>query len=319
VTRILFISATNLGDAVLTTGVLSRLIEQHPDADITTACGPGVTAIFKDFPEVRSVIPMAKKKFAGHWLDLARLTIGSKWDIVVDLRNTALSRLYIAKKRYVWTRHDKVTHKVVQIAGAMDWQDNPPDPRFPVTEQARQSMASLRQKKPLLVLGPTAKWPGKMWPHERYAELALRLTKPGAPLENAHIAVVAAKGEEDAAQKVLNALPADRAVDMVAKYSLAEIAAVLETASLYIGNDSGLTHFAAACGAPTLGLFGPGWPELYRPWGKKSAFVQTPEKAEELMAPYMHDIDGVKHSLMTSLSVGAAEQAAKDLLSRITC
>ena len=47
------------------------------------------------------------------------------------------------------------------------------------------------------------------------------------------------------------------AIDLVGRLSLPEIAAFLSRATLFVGNDSGLMHLAAAAGAPTLGLFGP--------------------------------------------------------------
>jgi ADP-heptose:LPS heptosyltransferase len=89
----------------------------------------------------------------------------------------------------------------------------------------------------------------------------------------------------------------------------------LKKARLYVGNDSGLMHLAAALGTPTLGLFGPGFPYIYGPWGKNCAFAVTPETREELLARYHHG--GMREtSLMGSLTVDNALMAAKELLGR---
>jgi ADP-heptose:LPS heptosyltransferase len=73
------------------------------------------------------------------------------------------------------------------------------------------------------------------------------------------------------AAPVLEALP--NAVDLVGKLSLAEVAAVLARADLYVGNDSGLMHIAAATGVPTLGLFGPTPASEYGPVGPRAEAV----------------------------------------------
>lgn len=73
------------------------------------------------------------------------------------------------------------------------------------------------------------------------------------------------------AAPVLQALPG--AVDLVGKLTLPEVAAVLARAALYVGNDSGLMHIAAATGAPTLGLFGPTPSDEYGPVGLRAEAV----------------------------------------------
>jgi ADP-heptose:LPS heptosyltransferase len=95
------------------------------------------------------------------------------------------------------------------------------------------------------------------------------------------------------AAPLLTALP--QAIDLVGALSLPEVAAVLQTASLFIGNDSGLMHLSAAAGAPTIGLFGPTDAATYRPAGRCATAVvaaamtditvrEVVEAAENLLA-----------------------------------
>jgi ADP-heptose:LPS heptosyltransferase len=83
---------------------------------------------------------------------------------------------------------------------------------------------------------------------------------------------------------------------LIGRFSLPEIAAFLSRASLFVGNDSGLMHLAAASGAPTLGLFGPTNAGEYAPAGPRAVALAGPDAA------------------MSSISVDAAMTAAVRLL-----
>ncbi len=91
-------------------------------------------------------------------------------------------------------------------------------------------------------------------------------------------------------------------------------AAVLRRCLLFIGNDTGLMHVAAASGAPTLGLFGPSPVEQYAPWGRCTEVVHTATPREKLFGPDYHHL--TTETLMDSLSVEAVEAAAVRLWRR---
>lgn len=314
--KILFITATNLGDAILTTGALDHLMRQYPQAEVTVACGPLVAGIFAAAPNVVNVISMKKERFAGHWRLLARATALQKWDIVVDMRNSPLSRVLHAKKRYIWSRQSKSLHKVEQVGNVIGVSP-PPAPCFWFDEKSLQSAEKLiPDGAPVLAIGPAARWPGKTWPGENFAALAAQMTGPDGPLAGGRIAVFAAPGEEATAMPVLEALPPERRIDVIAKTTPLEAAAAIRRCAFYIGNDSGLTHAAAAAGTATLGLFGPGYPALYRPWGPRAAYVSTPETVEELTGFDGYDPKKIKSSLMTTLTVPMAYAAAVKLFGR---
>ena len=90
---------------------------------------------------------------------------------------------------------------------------------------------------------------------------------------------------------------------------------MLRRAALFVGNDTGLMHIAAASGAPTLGLFGPSLASHYGPWGPLAAVASTAVPAAELFRR------GFDHrttdTLMDSLSVETAAAAARRLLQRV--
>lgn len=313
--KILFITATRIGDAILSTGLLDYIGERWPDASVTVACGKLCTSLFEGCPQVTRIIPMVKKPYNGHWISLWAEVIGTRWDMVVDLRDSAVSRLIPAKRRYIYGKHiDKTRHKAAQMAQVMGLPDVPaPRLRFSAAQEAfaDQLMAG---EGPVIGVGPAANWIGKSWPAENFIATLDWLTAPDGPIPDARVAVFAAPGEEALARPVLESIPLERRIDGIAKGTPGEAAAAIARCQLYIGNDSGLMHAAAASGVKTFGLFGPSYPHLYSPWGRHTSFAQTPESYDELTAYEGYSPHTVTDSLMRSLTVDTVRQHLRNFL-----
>ncbi len=275
--RILFITATRIGDAVLSTGLLDHLIRQHPQARIVIACGPAAEGVFARMPGRAWTIVLTKRRFRLHWLQLWQEVGTQRWDLVVDLRGSAFAFLVRAKRRLVMRGGRQPGPRTVHL-GALMGLDPPPLPVawFNAADRARAA-ALLPGEGLWIALGPTANWDRKVWPAERFVALFEALTAPGQPLAGARAAILGGPGAQEAAMAapVLAAL-GDRAVDLVGRISLPEAAAVLARAALFTGNDSGLMHLSAATGTPTLGLFGPSRVEEYAPTGRRTATAIAP-------------------------------------------
>ncbi len=113
-------------------------------------------------------------------------------------------------------------------------------------------------------IGSLPQVPEKRWPVKNFAALANRLSK----MYRATIIVDGGNGEIDVATRFQELL--DESVNflnIVTKYSLKQSAAIIEACDLFISNDSGPMHIAAAVGTPTIGIFGPTNPVKNRPWG----------------------------------------------------
>lgn len=289
--RILFVTSNRLGDAVLSTGLLAHLIRAHPDARITVACGPVAEGVFARMPNRERTIVLDKLPFRLHWLPLWTRTAGTLWDLVVDIRGSTIAWMVPARRRAVMRR--RPGHKIEQLAAVLGL-DPPPLP-VAWTEPADRACAAtlLPPGRPVIALGPTANWPAKVWPAECFAAL-FRVLAHG-PLPGAVPTIFAGPGEAERAMALplLDALP--EAIDLVGRLSLPEVAACLARCTLFVGNDSGLMHLAAAAGVPTLGLFGPTSSEEYAPAGVNAAAVVSTS------------------ALMQDLSVEAAVAAAAHL------
>lgn len=317
--KILFITSSRIGDAVLSTGLLNYIEQNYKDAKVTVACGPLVVSLFEGAPFIDEVIALKKEKHHKHWLKLWLKVVRKKWDMVIDLRDSAVSRAIMAGKRYIFSKQiDKSQHKVLQNASLLGLQDQPPAPKLWFSAVQKQKAVELMRpgKDGALIvgIGPTANWIGKTWPVDRFVEIMVYLTNVGGAFEHARVAVFGAPGEEEGAYALYEKVPAERRIDMIAKGSPGDAAAALSLCDFYIGNDSGLMHCAAAAGVPTFGLFGPSYPHIYAPYGLHCDYAQTPESFDDLIAFEGYDPKTLDHSLMLSLNV----ESVKDSLDVFT-
>ncbi|HET8996016.1 MAG TPA: glycosyltransferase family 9 protein [Acetobacteraceae bacterium] len=266
--RILFVTSNRLGDAVLSTGLLDHLLRSYPDARFTVACGPVAEGLFERMPRRERTIVLRKQPYGRHWLPLWAATVTTRWDLVVDIRGSALAWMVPARRRAVMRRVRG--HKTTQLAAVLGL-DPPPLPVvWTAPADEARAAALLPEGRPVIALAPTANWGPKVWPPERFAALFAALRRD---LDDPAAVVLAGPGEAERmmAEPLLAALPG--AIDLTGRLRLPEAAAVLRRAALFVGNDSGLMHLAAAAGAPTLGLFGPTKAAEYGPAGPYAAAV----------------------------------------------
>lgn len=114
-----------------------------------------------------------------------------------------------------------------------------------------------------VVIHPGSGSPRKNWPRDRFDDLAAQLAQEGRRVRWC----VGPAEEENGLAAGKNALRCE---------SLVELAAALAAAPLYIGNDSGVTHLAAAVGCPTVAVFGPTDPAVWAPLGPHVKVVAEP-------------------------------------------
>lgn len=316
--KILFITSTRIGDAILSTGVLSYILRTYPNARITIACGPLVESLFEGVPQLERIIPLQKQSWNRHWIKLWRQIVGTKWDLVVDLRNSAVSRLIRAEERFAYGSHiDRLQHKVTQNASVINVDEAEAQPRlFLTAEQIENAKILIPDGRPVLGIGPTANWAGKIWPVEKFKELIEMLTKDGEIFAGWRIAVFGAPGEEEMVNALFESLPEDKRINCIAKGTPGQAAAYLARCQFYIGNDSGLMHSAAAAGVQTVGLFGPTNDKLYAPYGTQTAVIRTPETLTELIGWEGFCAKSITETMMGNLTVQTVEQGIKRLMAR---
>jgi ADP-heptose:LPS heptosyltransferase len=141
-----------------------------------------------------------------------------------------------------------------------------PPPLTPTLQEEDAAVAFCRAlPRGFLALHPGSGAPAKAWPRERFHALAAALS-PDRPW-------LLVRGPAEPV------VPAPRGAVVASELPLRILGAVLARAGLYVGNDSGVSHLAAAAGAPTLALFGPTAPEIWSPLGPRVLTLRAPGRA----------------------------------------
>ena len=124
----------------------------------------------------------------------------------------------------------------------------------------------------------------------------------------------AACAGDDALARSLKDSAGRRFINLAGKVDLLTAYAALKRADLFIGNDSGLMHIAAAAGIPTIGLFGPSDERRYGPWGENTVAVRGPRSLDQFLAVDPDLSQAIRH--MSDLPVATVVREAKALLIR---
>ena len=314
---ILFITATRIGDAVLSSGLIKRLADEIPNARFTIVAGPDAAPLFAHVPGLARVIVFEKSKSGGQWFDLWRKVRHTKWGLVVDLRGSATALFLRRDKRAIWKKTPgEPVHKVVDAARVLKLEGEPPAPHLYITPEV-EALADelLGQGGPILAVGPAANWIGKVWPIERFAQTAAQLLDKDGPLAGGRLLILGGPEDTRMVEELRMASARGRTIDLTGKVDLLTAYACLKRASLFIGNDSGLMHIAAAAGCPTVGLFGPSDERRYGPWGDKAVAVRGPRTFQQFKAIDPELSQAIRH--MSDLPVPTVVRAAKELLARV--
>jgi lipopolysaccharide heptosyltransferase II len=138
----------------------------------------------------------------------------------------------------------------------------------------------------------------KRWPIERFARLGNYLART----HKARILLVGSQENRPLADAVAGLMPT-RVYNLSGRLSLGQIGALCEVADLYVGNDAGPTHVAAAVGCPTLAVFGPSDPAVSRPIHTKGRVVTL-----------WHEVNGKGFSWNGGVTADEGIEAAEGLL-----
>jgi heptosyltransferase-2 len=135
----------------------------------------------------------------------------------------------------------------------------------------------------LLAIHPAASCPSKIWPNERFAELADRL----AQKYGFKVLVIAGPKDIALAQNVIKQMH-HPTVNLAGKVSVSQLASALKRCQLFISNDSGPVHISAAIGTPVISIFGRSQkglsPKRWGPRGQKDRIAHKTVGCVECLA-----------------------------------
>jgi predicted lipopolysaccharide heptosyltransferase III len=294
VERVLIVRLRSIGDTVLSTPSLTALKRFLPHAEIDILLEDWVAPLLEGSPYVDNIITMERGSVASRARVAARLR-ARRYDVVYNLHGgttaTLLTRATGATHRvgyegyqyswlhnhrspsssFLWKR-DK-THSVEQQLALLGWTGVPVSDRPPthlaVTGAADAKIAGRLRAQgigaaPFAVIHPAAASDTKQWAAGNFARVADALTDQG-------LAIVAISAPDQL--PVIEALKKDSTAEILplTNLSLPEVTALLARARLFVGNDSGIAHMAAAVATPAVVVFGSSNIAHWQPWASAAA------------------------------------------------
>jgi len=316
---ILIIAASDVSEAVLSSGLLKKLHDEAPNPLFTIVANRKVAPLFADMPKVERLVITERRHSSRRWFGVLGPIRARRWSLVVDIQGGVIAGRLRPKGRPLRRASDEPAHKLIEAARLMRLDDEPPAPFLFTSPDTEAKAAALTEGRgPILALAPAAEWVGKAWPAERYAEVARRLLAPGGAFAGGRLMILGDAADMHEVEPVRAAAPKDLTIDLVGKVDLLTAFAALKHARLFIGNDTGYAQLAAAAGAPTLTLFGPSDHRIWRPWGENVRVVRGARTLEEirrvdstLTAAVRHMIDLSAESVMTAAEALIEDTAAR--------
>ncbi len=285
INKILFVTLSNIGDAIMTTPVLQALHELYPEAVIDIVGDQRSSEIFKYCPYRGRILHKQKNSLRCVLALVVDLWVQS-YDLIIDLRTDGLAYLLPAGKRY--TKLNKIKNSAHEAQRHMSiiskiYHKSSPQCHVWISDAERKfAKEALRgyYGKKLLGVGVGAASSDKIWSKENYLSLVEKTS-------NDFDAIVFLGNSQDKKYSdYISSKTKGQCVNLCGMTSLLEAAAVLQCLTLFVGNDSGLGHIAGAVDILTITLFGKeSSPLRYRPWGRKSVWLQGRDSKMESIKP----------------------------------
>ena len=310
--RVLIVKFWGLGSLQLMTPAVRSLRARHPQARIellTLATNASFARRLRIFDDVRvlDVGGAGWAKLGARILAAILRVRRARFDVVYDFEfftrfSAVLSVLSGAPRTYgfaspersraglhthtaPFNRYWHVARNFRSLAGGENGHTVELDELTPMHVDERDRLEAttllfehgLCEDGPLVVLNPNAGALSleRRWPTQNFAQLARDLIQE----EDARVVVVGSLGEAERARDVVQRagrLPHGRLVSLAGQLTIGGLGALLDEAAVFVTNDSGPMHLAAALGVPTIGLFGPETPVLYRPLGSRARWIYSP-------------------------------------------
>lgn len=299
--RILVVKLDHIGDVLLATPVFSNLRKAFPESELHALTGAWSRVILENHPHVDEVLEYNSPMFCRtgqpttlkQAFQLYRLLRRKKYDLLIELRGdwrfVMFSLLRITSKRI-----NRASLQIASKFGFAQFSDKHETTRnldvlvrasiptpihnttFAVSPEDEKWVSNfltsqqIRDEDSVIAIHPGSPIPLKRWLTGRYAEVADWLVSH----KRAQILFVGVKDEIPIINEIQGKMSAE-SKNIAGMTNIPQLASILRKCSIFIGNDSGPMHLAAAVGIKTIGLFGPGDPQRFGPVGK---YCQTIRK-----------------------------------------
>ena len=278
--KILVFSFSFIGDAVLSSTVIHPLRQHFPNSHITFLVGPHAANLFTNDPQLNATLVYDNRGqhqgFYGR-LKLIKSLRSQKFDLVVNLRDSLIARC-IGAEHWGLVRGDRNRHAVkryLDVLANYGVDITNEHPHLHLTEaelteaQHLLTEAEINSENLIIAIHPGGNWQYKLWSAKKYAELADLLTEK----YDATILLFAGPNERKLQSQVADLMNSQPII--IDTDNLREVAALIASCNIYIGNDTGPMHIASAVGTPVIALFGSTNHIRSGPYGDKHTVVQS--------------------------------------------
>ena len=258
---------------MLTTPALEILKRERPDVRVGVAVEDRFRGVFDDHPCVGDILP-PRAGAIRRWRPALCLNFhggtrsawltacsGARWRAgFAHFRFQAVYNVRIPRAQEI-LGEERAVHTAEHLASAMFFL-GAQRTEIPRARLAAPADGAALPPRPYAVIHPAATAPEKAWAASGFAAVALRLAETGV-----HPVVIGAAQDD---------LAAFGRFATVRGASLGEIKRLMASASLFVGNDSGPAHMAAAFGVPSVVIFGPSNAAVWGPWRTPAEVVSSP-------------------------------------------
>ena len=278
--RILVFSFSFIGDAVLSTAVIQPLRKHFPDAHITFLVGPRAFDLLASDPNINATLVYDNRGEHAGWkgrLRLIKTLRTDKFDLVVNLRDSLTARC-IGAEHWGMVRGDSNRHAVTRYLEVLQRHNvdtTEAHPHLQLTEAEHEDVlhflgeAGWTSERLLIGIHPGGNWEYKLWDARNYAQLANVLCRE----QKVSILLFASPNERELQAQVAEMM--DVPPILVKTDDLRHLAALISACNVYIGNDTGPMHIAAAVETPVIALFGSTNHHRSGPYGDTHTVVQS--------------------------------------------
>lgn len=288
--KVLYITMSNLGDAVMGLPAFDFLRRECPSARITVVAAPRTKCLFEHHPDVAELIVFdkhspLKEKIGLYW----RLEKGN-FDVIVDLKNSFYRWSLKARHKNpcymsypAWSRHFYKKHLLKAVRalrkGPVSEEefkelDGYRNPSF-IGRQDTQKLYRLLEDRGIkdeafFLLVPGSRSFLKQWSAEGYAKLVGELHQRYGK----KIVIAGDESDREFSSRITRGNNGQYIVDLCGKTSIGMLCALIMRSSLVIGSDSGCLQIASYLDKPVVGLYGPTDHGQYGPWSSCSVAVR---------------------------------------------
>lgn len=259
--RILVFSFSFIGDAVLSTAVIQPLRSHFKDVHLTYLVGPRAIDILKTDAQIDATVVYDNRGVHAGLkgrLKLIKTLRQERFDLVVNLRDSLLARC-IGADHWGLVRGDRNRHAVVRYLevlsrNGVDTTDAKPNLQLSEEEKtdARRFLeeSEITSKQLLMGIHPGGNWEYKLWDAEKFAQLADTLNASDA----ISVLLFAGPNERNLQSQISGLMKTSPVI--IDTLNLREVAGLISACDVYLCNDTGPMHIAAALGTPVVALFG---------------------------------------------------------------